>query len=260
MTFKSNNQNPLGQLVELKTKLVPDDDQGSANTLLVELRANPEEIEDKIGTISVSIKEATLVLTLHGLDIVSKSRLGQPTTGAPVHRELQRETTITTAHSTADEGKAGLSVGISTEGPKAELKVGIGSSENMSASLIRRETEIIREEFHPVRAISGDRWKVTMKDGGALDATFLDGDPLCRTTSVKGANLLGVESEVIVKQKHLDVKLDRDPSWLSLRFPRTTNQQKIMKVLIAKSLHEKSGTGDFDGELTFSRSSVFDEE
>ncbi|MBZ9940155.1 hypothetical protein LB533_03450 [Mesorhizobium sp. BR1-1-13] len=259
MTFKSSHLNPLSQLVELKTHLL-DDAEGQSQSLVVELRANPQEVEDKIGTISVEIREATLALDISGMEIVPKTRIGQSETAVPALREVHRETTIATVRASSEGGKAGVSVGITASGPEAGVQLGVAASDSSSASITRRDTEMIKDVFHPVRAQSGDRWKVSMENGGALDATFLDGDVLCKLSRVKGANLVGVESRIVVKQKHINVKLDADKGFLSLRFPRSANQAKIMKVLINKSLNDKSGNADFAGEITFSKSSSCDED
>jgi len=258
MRFTAEDQNPLAQLVELKTNLAPKECTEGNHDLLVELRVNPDEIEeDRIGTISVEIMEATLSVDFLGLKVVSKTRHGQGETGGRAKREVQRETTVSTTTASAKEKSAHLSAGASADGPKASAGLGAKSSNGDSETVTVRENESVTEEFYPVRAMSDDRWKVTMRDGSALEDAFMDNDRLCEVTELREANRKGAVTSLVVKQKHINIRLERKASIFSPPFTR--NQQSLMNILIAKSLHERSGSRNYAGELVFSRSSVFDE-
>jgi hypothetical protein len=82
MKFISDDQNPLAQLVELKSSLAPNDDVAGNHDLLVEWRINQDEIEEgRVGTIRVEIQEATLSVDFSGLQVIPKTRHGQGETG-----------------------------------------------------------------------------------------------------------------------------------------------------------------------------------
>lgn len=258
MDFNSDDQNPLIHLVELKTRLAPKDDVAGNHDLLVELRINPDEIkEDKVGTISVKILEAMLSLNFSGLKAVAKTKHGQEETGGKTRKELQRE--IVTSTSSETEKKRGIdaSVNASVAGPGAKAGISRSSSEHNAESLTQRESETVTEDFYPVRSQSGDRWKVSSKDGMPLDRAFLDDDRLCEVSEVRGANRKGVVSSLAVKEKHLKIELEQRASVFTS--PLSTTQQALMRIIIAKSLHERSESGEYSGYVVFSQSTISDE-
>jgi len=258
MDFTSDDQNPLAQLVQLKSRLAPKDDIVGNHDLLVELRINPDEIEeDRVGTIRVGIQEATLSVEFSGLDIVPKTRHGQGETGGKTRKELQRETVTSTTNETDKKRSADASVGASAIGPEGKLGIGGSSSRRKEETVTHRESETVTEEFYPVRAISDDRWQITMKAGSPLDQAFLDNDRLCEVSEVREANRKGVVSSLAVKQKHLKLELEQKASIFTS--PLSTTQQALMKIVIAKSLHERSETSGYSGYVVFSRSTVSDE-
>ncbi|WP_434725361.1 hypothetical protein [Mesorhizobium sp. RIZ17] len=110
-------------------------------------------------------------------------------------------------------------------------------------------TDVI--ERHQVKAIGNDNWKIT---GAPLDGVYIDHEPLCEVTPVAGRNRLGVEAELVVKQKHIKTELTAGGVWFS-----SVNQKKIAKVLIAKSLHAAGSDQPFDGKFVFGKSQSFDE-
>jgi hypothetical protein len=258
MDFISDDQNPLAQLVQLKSRLAPKDGIEGGHDLLMELRINPDEIEeDRVGTIRVGIQEATLSVEFSGLDVVPKTRHGQGETGGKTRKELQRETVTSTTNETDKKRSADASVGASAIGPEGKLGIGGSSSKRKEETVTHRESETVTEEFYPVRAISDDRWKITMKDGSPLDQAFMDGDRLCEVSEVREANRKGVVSSLAVKQKHLKVELEQKASFLTS--PLSTTQQALMKIVIAKSLHERIESGGYSGYVVFSQSTISDE-
>ena len=258
MQFTSDDQNPLAQLVELKSSLAPKDDGAGDHDLLVELRINPDEIEeDRVGTIRVGIQEATLSVEFSGLDVVPKTRHGQGETGGKTRMELQRETVTSTTNETDRTRNADASVGASAVGPEGKLGIGGSSSRRNAETVTHRESETVSEDFYPVRALSDDRWKIAMKDGSSLNDAFLDNDRLCEVSEVREANRKGVVSSLAVKQKHLKIELERKASFFTS--PLSTTQQALMKIVIAKSLHERIESSGYSGYVLFSQSTISDE-
>lgn len=258
MSFISDNQNPLADLVELKSKLSSPDEMDDRRHLVVELRIQPDEIEEeRLGTFTVAIEEALLAVDFYGLEVVPRTRHGQDDPGGKTTRSVEREITET---STTQAGKCGgfeASVGASAAGPIGKLGLNRSSSTNDGETLVAREKESFSKNHHPVKAMSNDRWRITMPDRVPLDAAFLDDNSLCQVTAVRGANRLAVVSRVSVKQKHLILNLERNTSII----PRSlsNNQTKLMKILVAKSLHEGQKTDKYAGEIVFSRSTISDE-
>ncbi|RFC63856.1 hypothetical protein [Mesorhizobium denitrificans] len=258
MSFITDDQNPLAQLVELKSSLALKDDTADNHDLLVELRINPDEIEeDRIGTISVEILEATLSVDFSGLKVAPKTRHGQGETGGKTRKELQRETIISTTSETDKKKSADASVGASATGPEGKAGIGGSSSKHYAETAMHRQSESVTEDFYPVRALSDDRWKVTMQDGGPLNDAFLDNDRLCEVSEVREANRKGAMTSLVAKQKHVKITLERKASVIAVPFSR--NQQALMNIVIAKSLHERSGSSEYSGHLVFSQSTISDE-
>lgn len=257
MDFFSDDQNPFAQLVELKSNLAPKDGIDVGHDLLMELRINPDEIEeDRVGTIRVEIQEAILSVDLCGLEVVPKTRHGQGETGGKTRKELKRDTTVTTTNETDKKRGADVSVGASAVGPEGKVGLAGSSFKRNAETVTHRESETVTEDFYSVRALTDDRWKVSSKDGSPLDGAFLDGDRLCEVSEARGANRKGVVSSLTAKQKHIKIGLEQKASLFTS--PLSTTQQALMKIVIAKGLQERSG-GGYSGYVLFSRSTISDE-
>lgn len=104
-----------------------------------------------------------------------------------------------------------------------------------------------------VKAIGHDKWKVSERDQKALDAVYIDHEPLCGLKSSSGTNRKTCIATLTVRQKHL--RLAASPSPLF-----GVSQEKLLAVLLAKSLHERTASGPFRGELVLSRTETSDED
>jgi hypothetical protein len=203
------------------------------------------------------MQEATISVDFSGLKVVPKTRHGQGETGGKTRKELQKETIVSMTGETDKKRNVDALVGASATGPEGKLGLGGSSSKHNTETVTRRESESVTEDFYPVRALSFDRWKVTTKDGGPLNDAFLDNDRLCEVSEVREANRKGAVTTLVVKQKHVNIELERKASLFALPFTR--NQQALMNIVVAKSLHEHSGREEYSGELVFSQSTISDE-
>ena len=78
---------------------------------------------------------------------------------------------------------------------------------------------------------------------------------------MEGKNRIGLKAELLVKQRHMNFSLDGHEIEfpLSILKKLTTNQQKVLQVLFAKSLHANSVNETYRGEFSFAKSEVYDQ-
>ena len=257
MKFVSEHKNSLPDLVELKTKVAAKEGDNDKHEMLVELRVHPFEIEEKIGTIAVEITEAILSVEFSGLEVVPKTKLGQPIVDLKVRQEVQRERSVSTSADHEKTGKLGGVGGLSTTGGNAKVEARRNTTTRTGEIVTEKVTKTDASEFYRVRAIGNDNWRISEENGAPLDAVYVNHDPLCEVTPIPGSNRAGVEAELVVKQKHVKTKLSSDCSWTGLL--RTNNQRKIAEVLIAKSMHAAGSDQPFDGKFVFAKSHSIDE-
>jgi hypothetical protein len=115
----SRSENQFPDLVEVTAALASTEEAAGYYELSVELRVHPCEIEEEIGRISVEIFEATLSLDIGGVNIVPKTRFGQPVLAAVIHRDVQLEetTNISTDNESSKALKGYGSAAVSISGP-----------------------------------------------------------------------------------------------------------------------------------------------
>lgn len=256
MAYKVKNENPIGDLVELKSS-VSQEDEGVTCDLKVELRIHPYEFEDHLGTISICFSQATLALETVGLDVVPNTKFGQPVVGQTT-REIDRETTTGTATDTSKEGKAALAGKASALGTGGSLELSGGTSSKQANSRTVKESEKLLSTHVPVRAVGGDKWTITSADGN-LDGVYLDFDRLCSVTPVWGGNRQTLTTELLVKQKHMRSTLEKRDGMVNAII-QTVNQKRIASILLAKSIHTETTSAPYAGVLCLARSEASDEE
>lgn len=257
MKFQSEHENPLPDLVELRTTVVSKSGGYHVHEVLVELRVHPFEIEEAFGRISVAIFQAVLSVQFSGLEVVPRTKLGNPVVDTKTRNEVQRERSVT---NTSDEEKtrqSRLGTGASAIGVEAKADYSRGSTEKSAHTVVERITNAEVVEHLNVKAIGNDNWKISEASGAALDGVYINHVALCEVTPVAGKNRIGVETEVIVRQRHLKAEIIGDQSLLASLF--STNHKKIQNILIAKSLHDAGNDGSFDGKFVFAKSQSFDE-
>ena len=257
MAFKVSNENPVRDLVELKTKISEDDGDRALTHVEVELRIHPHEIEDVMGTLWVGFTQATLALEIVGLEVAPNSKFGQPLAG-PTKREVTRETTSGATNDTSTEGKGGVAAKLSALDPSVSFDLSGGASDKRSASHSLKETETVSTTHIPVRAVGSDKWTIT-SETGILDAVYLNFDRLCSLTPVWGGNRQAMTSHLLVKQKHMRSSLEPRDGMVNAII-QTLNQKRIANILTAKSIHGEITSAPYAGVLCLARSEASDEE
>ena len=263
MPIVSRSESPFPDLVEVTAALVSTEEAASNYELSVELRVHPCEIEEEIGRISVEIFEATLSLDIGGVTIAPKTRFGQPVLAAIIRRDVQLEetTNISTDNETSQAVKGSGSAAFSISGPKVEGKIeGKQEAKEKSSSgnaVKKSTTEEV--EFHRIKAIGNDNWKLSMEGKKPLDGVFIDNEPLCKLSAIAGSNRIYAETKLVVKQRHMKTELIA-PKKTTIFF-RTNNRAKIAEIVMKKSLHSTISPGKpFDRSLIFARTESSSEE
>ncbi len=107
--------------------------------------------------------------------------------------------------------------------------------------------ENLVKEIFPVKAIGDDTWLIRERDNTELSATYLDNQRLCDLQPKLGANRQSITTTVSVKQKYLET----DGNLGFSKIFKNSNKSKVLKVLIAKGLHEVTAEkgGQYQGEL-----------
>jgi hypothetical protein len=255
--FKSEHQNPLPDLVELMTRIAPKDGDDTAHEILVELRVHPHEIEESFGTIGVEISEAILSLQLSGLEVVPGTKFSNPVIDSKTQQEVHLERKVTDSTDNARTQSGGFAFSSSAIGLVGKIEASRVSSEQTGQSVSDRTSRTDLVEHYHVKAIGNDNWKICGRANGPLDGVYVNNQSLCEVAPVANANRVGAETELVVRQRHLKAEMVSDQSWFASLV--STNQKKIAKILIAKSLHEAASDEAFDGKFVFAKSQSFDE-
>jgi hypothetical protein len=242
------DRNSIPELVELTMLVSKAEETPDESSVHVDLRVSPAQIEgpDDL-SISVSVKRLTLSLDLAGLHIAPHSRFGEllkPNIDAQ-EKALKTETSI----EGEIKGDAGFEVR-ATALPVISFNAGAKRTAKTTNSVSSTE----KQSHVRVRARGNQTWDITeppWEDAKHLDATYLDNDVLCKVRSPKGANARSVQLTAFAKQKELVLAAAKSKRILHFR---STNHERLMKVLIGKALSASSG--EYSGIVTFSNSEV----
>ena len=254
MPFRSQNTNPVRQLVELKTSVRESNaENGSRHDLEVGLGVFQDEVDiDKV-TIAVGIKKAILSVDLEGMEIVDGSKFGLDIAPARTSTKTCAESTVQTAVETAVAAEAIAAGEIGALSATGKLSVNASGKQTQSASASLKTTRESAAEHVTVKAVGNDMWRVTELDEAVLDRTYLSEQPLCAVRPVRAKpNRQHIEVTVFAKEKEMDVSITRDDRLI----PRSKAKDRIVGILVAKALHELNGSKDYEGVVTFSRSKV----
>ncbi len=240
------DRNSIPELVELTMLVSKADETPDESSVHVDLRVSPAQIEgpDDL-SISVSVKRLTLSLDLAGLHIAPHSRYGElvkPNIDAQ-EKTLKTETSI----EGEIKGDAGFKVSAS-----ALPEVSFGAGAKRTAKTTNSISSTQKQTHVRVRARGNQTWDVTeppWEDVKHLDATYLENDVLCKVSAPKGANARNVQLTAFAKQKELVLTAAKSKSILSFR---STNHERLLKILIAKAI--SSSSGEYSGIVTFSHS------
>ncbi|MCK1524753.1 hypothetical protein [Bradyrhizobium sp. 17] len=232
----ANNRNAVPELIEVLMRVGSVEDGN--REVRAELRVhNISLTTDEAVEFSVELDRAVLALDLDGLEIVPKSRHGEPTKQNDVQFEhkMTDERSRQGEISASAEGTLGVQPSASFAA-KASGSAGVKVTESITA---QQTQSLLR-----VKARGNLTWEVTepMIGGGSkpLDDTYLNDDVLCKVRALPGANLLAVKLEAFARKRDLRItplsKLSR------FKFA-SKNHEKMVGALIAKSLPNQSGNG-----------------
>ncbi|TBC66364.1 hypothetical protein ELH27_27485 (plasmid) [Rhizobium leguminosarum] len=256
MRFFPNHTNPLPQIVELKSAVSENREDPATFDLQVELGIFQDEITIDRATISVSLKQASLSMDLQGLEVVEKSKLGIDHTPSKLTMKATSESTIQTSVERTRAFEAIVSGELTplTQGLKGS---GSRSGKEINAAVAtlkeNRETQV---DFYPVKAVGNDTWRITDAAGANLDRTFLHYEKLCglRMKATK-PNRVATSLSVHAPQKHINAEIIRDGRG-ALMSRVGVNKEKVIRILVAKGLHEATSQIEYDGLVTFSVSTT----
>ena len=195
------------------------------------------------------------------MKVLPNTKLGQPSIAPVVRNSSQVE--ITTGSFEDNELTGAIGNGIvgsaNVLGTKVEAKLDIKRErkDKSSANVTRKVVKAESSEFYHVRAIGNDNWKIIEENGATLDGVYIDHLRLCELAPLAGSNRLGVEIELLVKQKHIKATMVQENRWKEMF--ATLNHRKVASILMAKSLHANTSPKIFDGTFIFARTQDFDE-
>ncbi|MEH2702860.1 MULTISPECIES: hypothetical protein [Rhizobium] len=250
MPFTTNDISPLSDLVDLKSTVAVDPENTDHQELLVELGIFKTDVAVDKATISVAIKQATLAMDLEGFDVVEKSKYGVDHVPSKMTSKTVTETSLeaTVERSKATEAMVSGELSALIQGAKAGATRQV--KETNAAKALMKQTNESLVDFYPVKAVGGDKWRITDSNSATLDRTFLNWDKLCGLKPKSGRpNRQATSLTVYARQRDMEVSVVADSKLIK----RTNaNKEKVIGILLAKGLHEAVAASDYSGVVIFS--------
>lgn len=250
------------ELVELHTKL-DQTDKNSKNFLHVYLQANPNEFEEEIGLIRVSMRKLRLSVKADGFFIDPSSKYNPKIISTNISFKQDEEIVTSGSIEAGAEMSAKAEFSLDkgplafTHEAKGNAKASTSGSQTVKRTLVA--------EHYPVRSLTGNVWDISMPNEAPLEGTFLQNVQICTLEPKEGANRRAVETLVEARQRDIDISLDEASGFLDkIRESRqikslklNNNKEKLIKIAFSKSI---SGEGnDYKGIIAVSRSVISDE-
>lgn len=245
--MKGLNRNSIPDLVEV-TLRVTKSNEFDHSELRVEMRAHQVVLaaQDSF-EFTVQLNRANLVLDLDGLEVVPRSRLGEPVKplSLPVEYKLTQE------KGRSGEVAGGIDIGVSAH-PNISLQ---GKASGSASSKVTSSATI--EQTHAMQSVKARgnlTWEVTDQtiDGSLapLSATYLNDDVLCKVTASPGANMSAVKLSTFARQR--DLRMTPNSAARKLLY-KSKNHERMIQALLAKALQHSPANG---GVITFCISEV----
>lgn len=258
MPFHSQNINPLSDLVDLKSVVKEDPNNPEQHSLEVELGIFESEVVVDQATIAVSLRQATLALDLEGLEVVERSKYGIDHVPSKLTSKAAAETVLQTTVETSRAAEAIVSGELTAIMQSAKASASRRVNESNTATASMKETRETQVDHYPVKAVGGDKWRITDVDGGALDRTFLNYDRLCGLKPKSGRpNRQATTLTVYARQRDMDASILKDGRFMSRV---GANKERVIGILVAKGLHEAASAVEYEGVVTLSASKAEHEE
>tara|TARA_B100000378_G_scaffold275657_1_gene272114 strand:+ start:321 stop:1088 length:768 start_codon:yes stop_codon:yes gene_type:complete len=255
--MKTTNKNVLPEIVELKSYLSASSENNDELELRVEFGAFSDDIEIDQDIINVGISRINISLDFEGFDIVPASKYAMELV------EDRREQEVEVTRSSGVEVISNVKKGAGGEIKIGPLDYGGGIGlhrENMKLqkqNMVQSERETYKSSTRSVMAIGNDQWKITDPAGGSLNGTYMNDISLCRMRdSRSSSNRRAVALTAYSRQRDIDINFHRDGIFSKL----SNNKNKILKILITKSLSKIDRDRLYDGHVVFSQSNISDEE
>ena len=252
-----DRKNPFADLSEITVKLVKDDPQKDLFELLVTLRVNSMELPlDEEQTFKIAARKIFVHVAPTGFEVDPVGKFGEKIrTGASINK---------TATTKSEAISAASIHGSAQIGPKsitANIGAGVEAKSKNTAVNATETKEKIDHKF--ATPIGNDTWQITEIEANAvLDSAYLYDTPLCKLLKTKGANRTSVTVVAYVKQGDLDItQIEGLRPWFDgiNRLNKNKNREKILKILISKSLNEQFShviDEKFSGKVTLSMHEV----
>lgn len=253
MTFKSMENNPLPELVELYAAV--SEISLNAFELRTTLLINPEEIDVGDFSLQVDLLEAHVSVDAFGCTVDPNSKYGKRVHPQSVPRTVVTERSYKVAVSTTDarEAAAELSLSMVDTAVRAGGKRSRSGELSTDVSLSERQEQT--SEHFPVEAVGNNRWKVSEDGGDPLRGYYLNDVQLCRfSKSPDPTNRLGASVSVEVAKRNILITIVKDRR--VFRTPQ--NKEKLLAILIAKRLAKVTAASN-ERAITFSVVEVEDE-
>lgn len=241
----SNDQNSLPDLIEVITR-VANSNEPNNKEIRVELRINSVTLvaDDNLEFV-VQLDRASLAMDLDGLEVVPKSRHGEPI--KPNDVSIEHKMTNQQTRKGEVSGHAELNLSQKPSGSLGMKAAGSAASTLTESVSSKEKYNLLR-----VKARGNLTWEVSepAEIGKPLDDTYLNDDVLCKVKALPGANMLAVRLDTFARKR--DIKITPVSKLSKFAF-KSTNHEKMFNALVAKSLGHNIGNG---GIVTFSVSEI----
>jgi hypothetical protein len=247
MAFRSHENNPVAELVELYAN-IHDTDTPDSFEMTATLQINPDEIDVGDYTIQVNILEAHLSVEAFGSTVDPHAKHGKRVHAESVPRTVTTDRSLKVAVSTTDarEAAADMSLSMIEASLKAGAKRQRSDTQSTDVSLSERQEKTT--EHIPVEAVGNNRWKVSDEGDRPLQGYYLDNVRLCTLLkSASPSNRLGASISLEVARRNIGVSITKDRRMLKI----TQNKDKLLGVLMAKRLAKVTAATNEKG-ITFS--------
>jgi hypothetical protein len=221
--LKPDDRNSIPELIEVLMRVVASNEP-QTHEVRLDLRVYRAEVVSEEGLeFVVELDRAVFGLDLDGLDVVPKSRFGEPTkpNDVSIEHHLSRESSV--------QGE----VGASLDGAVSANPTG-GASLKLSGSASGKQTHSssaqLTERKLRVKARGNLKWEITEPHPAAglspLHDTYLNDEVVCKITAQKGANRLAVRVATSARKADIRLSMKKNKSPLSFR---STNHEKMLK-------------------------------
>lgn len=258
VAYTSLDTNPLANLVELTSVLVEHGTLPDQCKLQVTLGVFADDVHLDGAIIEVGITNASLALSVSGMGIVDRSKLGIDEAPKEIDLSSQSATTVSTRAENSVAAKAIFEGKISATDLSANSSLSESRQRSDSSEVKLTETRENVAKHLPVKSVGNNTWRISELNNEKLDKTYINCETLCELIHKPMANKISAELNVYAKQRNIHAKITEDRK-IALFGRSKYNAKKVIGILVAKALHELNSDRPFEGIVHFSKStSEFD--